>query len=155
MTESVWGPVFHGLVSVASLAFALSCSSGGSSGGGGGDCARACAHAAAVCPDQFSNRDKCESGCSQLSPGQVACLGVDTTCALLESCVGDGPFVDQAGGATTAQCQQACSHAAARCPEQFSDQTKCQSGCAQISPGQAACLSVESSCALLTRCVDE
>jgi len=140
----------------AGLIGALACSSSSKHGeAGGGDCASACAHAAAVCPEQFSDRAKCENGCAALSRGQTACLAADATCALLESCVGDGPFVSQPGGATPAQCQNACAHAAADCPVQFSDRAKCESGCAQISLGQAACLSVETGCDLLVACVGE
>lgn len=144
------------VLSSAWLIGLLACSSGNKSdGGGGGDCTSACAHAEAACPDQFSDRAKCESGCAQLSRGQIACLAVDVTCDLLESCVGDGPFVSQAGGATQAQCRNACAHAASECPDQFSDRAKCETGCSQISPGQAACLSVEVGCDPLTRCVGE
>jgi hypothetical protein len=145
------------------LVLAIACSSssgGGGQGGQGGSssstqCSNACAHAAAVCPDQFHDTAKCASACPALTPGQVACLGVDITCDFLQRCVGEGGGTATGGGATQAECQQACAHAASVCPDQFHDTAKCESACPQMSPGQAACLSVEASCDLLVACVGE
>jgi hypothetical protein len=133
----------------------VSCSDGGGGSSGGTDCSSACAHAASACPDQFRDQAKCRGACPSLTPGQVACLRTDTACDLLESCVGDAPHV--AGtGAPSAQCQKACAHAGQVCPEQFQDQAKCMNGCQTVvSPGQAACLAVEETCATLVACVGE
>jgi hypothetical protein len=136
----------------------LSASCGSSNSGGSSsrlDCNSACSHAASACPDQFRDQEKCRGGCASLTPGQVACLRTDLTCDLLQSCVGDGAHV--AGtGAPAAQCQKACAHAGEVCPEQFQDQAKCNNGCQMVaSPGQAACLGVETTCDTLVACVGE
>jgi hypothetical protein len=146
---------------LSALGLACSSTSGGDGSGGaggsgpGGSCQTSCAHAAAVCPDQFHDTAKCESACPQLSPGQVACLGADINCDFLQRCVGEGGGTATGGGATPAQCQNACGHAANVCPDQFHDTAKCEGACPQMSPGQAACLSVEATCDLLVACVGE
>jgi hypothetical protein len=145
---------FAGALAVV-ISVACGSSNGNGNGSGGSDCESACAHAASACPSQFQDQAKCNSGCATLTPGQIACLRTDTACNLLESCVGDSAYVARTG-APSAQCQTACAHAGQVCPQQFQDQAKCVNGCQTVvSPGQAACLGVETTCDRLVACVGE
>jgi len=141
------------------LAFIVVACGSSSTGTGGSqssaECQSACSHAAGVCPGQFHDTAKCESGCSQVSPGKIACLNAENSCDFLQRCVGEGGSTATGGGATDAQCNDACAHAAQVCPAQFSDMAKCTGACPQTSPGQAACLMLEATCDLLVACVGE
>lgn len=133
---------------------AVGCSSSTGNGGVSKQCQDACNRAAQLCPSQYHDQAKCQSGCSTGSPGEIACFSVEQTCDLLQKCTGEGGGGAAGSGATATpqQCQSACQHAAQVCPDQFHDTAKCENGCLQATPGPAACLQAETTCALLELC---